>query len=104
MLETERRAANIEELLDAIGAGVFCPNYLGKDPVVVTLWDGRRVVANYHREEKPEIDAWTTYDVFLNVTELRPLVDGLLSDSKSFITETGDDNSRCTLIWTIEPI
>jgi hypothetical protein len=101
MQATEHRAVNIEELLDAIGAGVSDPSYSGKDPVAITLWDGRRVVANFHQCDESELDARTICDVFLDITELRPLVDRLLSEGKSFITETGEDDMLCTLIWTI---
>lgn len=95
------RAANLGDVVQAVGDGNQRPEYSGENVVEVTLWDGRKVVANYH-EGQGKIDAKSSYDFFLNDLPLESLVERLINEGTPFITQTGEDDLVCILQWTIQ--
>lgn len=94
-------ASSMNELLEIIGASGPDPSDRGPVVVRVMLEDGRIIEARYYRCEESELDARTKYDVFFDVEPLIPFVEKLLSEGKSFVTETGTHDMVCTLKWTI---
>ena len=97
---TIRQIKGVRQLIDAIGAGNSDPQAKGPVVVILKLWDGRIVTGSYYRgDEKPDVTG--PEDIIWDNEKLNPFVEKVLRDGSGFITETGSDDTVCTLKWQI---
>ena len=82
---------DMSQLLNLVGAN---------RPVEATLWNGMKIKGDYHKGSKKP-DAITPGNVFWDFSSLRPLVNKLVSDGKSLITQTEENDMVCRLEWSI---
>jgi hypothetical protein len=94
---------NFGTLLDVVGASNPDPSLSGPKVVEARLWDGRIVSARYYKSGPKwnAPDAQTSYDVFYELHQIRPLVEHLLEAGESFVTVTGTSDLVCALEWSI---
>ncbi|MEA1925790.1 MAG: hypothetical protein U9M90_00895 [Patescibacteria group bacterium] len=93
------QAGNMTELLDVIAAGTD-PYVLGPEAVRIEYQDYIIRGMHYFGNENP--DTVCNLDYLVDMDQLRPLVEKLLRDKTSFITETGTHDMVCTLVWMIQ--
>jgi len=103
-LLAQYHARTLEQLLAIVAGGNPDPHERGPVVLVINVWDGRTIVADYYHHSGPKYqnpDERTNYEYFPDPNQLRGLVERLLATGKSFVTQTGDDDMVCTLQWCI---
>lgn len=89
---------NIFQLIDAIGAGCS-PDASGPVVLEYQLWDGRITTASYNKDNKKP-DAAFPEEVVFDHAGLLALAEGLL-EGRSFVIDTSNGDTFCSLEWTI---
>lgn len=104
MSETHQTpASEIGKIIDAVGAGCN-PYNAGPTVVRINLKDGRTIKASYYRGPKIGKKADIFHpngNIIWDSSLIRSHVESLLSEGKSFVTETGSHDEVCTLLWEI---
>lgn len=97
-METSR-VSNVSQLVDRIGAGIF--NFKNHDnpAIKIFLWNNRVIIGSY--TDKSENIA-SRSDVITDNEKLTSLVNRLLNEGISFVTQTGSHDLLCVIEWTIE--
>jgi len=98
-MKTQHTVRTIPELIDAISAGSNDPTEKGPEVVLIMLESTGQIVAGTYSQETPQ--AICLEDTLLDDDALRPLVYALVVQSTPFVTQTGSDDTVCTLKWTI---
>jgi len=91
------QTSSIGQIIDAIGASGPDPSAFGPEVVEIT-WENKTITGSYYKGKKYP-DVISKEDVIFDDAALRPYVELLLSERKSFVTETGTHDMVCTLIW-----
>ncbi len=97
---TKYRVENMTELVDAIAAGNTDGESRGLVAVRIDLWDGREIIGSIEPDYIPSITS--EFDFIADDEALRPFVETLVTEGKSFATQTGEDDAVCTLLWEIK--
>jgi hypothetical protein len=92
----QHKVSNLNQLIDAIGAGSSDPQEPGPIVVGIELQNGDKITGSYSQQTPDVIDQGA---VIHDDEVLSPFVQRLLNDRQSFVTQTGDDDEVCTLIW-----
>lgn len=91
---------SFEQLLYLIANGNPDEYAPGPKLVEARIWDGRTVTASY--SDLQEADIETNLDFFADAEPLRPFVEKLLKEGKSFIMCTGESDMVGFFIWEID--
>ena len=98
-VEHQIASDDLDHLVEIVALGYAVPTDRG--PVVVTVFMGKERVVQAAYERGEEADATTREVRFKDTAVLRPLVEKLVEQGKSFTTLTGGDDLSCRLKWTI---
>jgi len=97
---TKCSVKNLTELLDAIAAGDTAGESGGLVAVKIKLWDGREVIGSHEADFEPSVTS--ELDFIDDDAKLRPFVETLVTEGKSFVTQTSGGDLVCTLLWEIK--
>lgn len=98
-MKVHKNISGLSKLIDAIAAGSFDPADPGPQVVEIHTDKGLVITGSYSRAQP---DITSLFDIIAEDNDLRPLVEKLIGEGKSFVTQTGEDDSVCTLIWEVK--
>lgn|SRR3989338_11650005 len=71
-------------------------------PVEIRLWDGRTINGIRCLDGKTPDIVCEDIDELFDGREIKPFVEALLANEAPFVTEVGEGDGACTIIWAIE--